>query len=320
MDELLNMINKLYPSEITCVVVNEKEERPPPLSDSTFLTILTMADSLVNVHVKDGSIYSGLFRTTYVQGQFSVVLKQAMITKKGKSSRNNVGKEALADPLVIPSNDLVKVVAKFVSGRQKRSLMENPDEETDGISGNHAPKELTRLSSNGAKFVDEEYFQPPSSDVHSLISEDPRFFPYFKDCVGAIDAGWEGSATNLQVFNSAFTRKNRLQVPEGKYYLVDNKYPNVPGFIAPYPRTPYHFKDFPSGYHPQNAYTEYASIDSLHVTLNARVQRQGNDLAAKVNHVNVIFRSFSTSDSVFTFFNPVTNNHYPKCLVCVLQP
>jgi hypothetical protein len=41
-----------------------------------------------------------------------VVLKQAMITKKGKSSHNNVGKEALADPLVIPSNDLVKVVAK----------------------------------------------------------------------------------------------------------------------------------------------------------------------------------------------------------------
>jgi hypothetical protein len=71
MDELLNMINKLYPSEITCVVVNEKEERPPPLSDSTFLTILSMADSLVNVHVKDGSIYSGLFHTTYVQGQFS---------------------------------------------------------------------------------------------------------------------------------------------------------------------------------------------------------------------------------------------------------
>jgi hypothetical protein len=30
-----------------------------------------------------------------------VVLKQAMITKKRKSSHNNVGKEALGDPLVI---------------------------------------------------------------------------------------------------------------------------------------------------------------------------------------------------------------------------
>ncbi|XP_058727328.1 uncharacterized protein LOC131598774 [Vicia villosa] len=260
--------------------------------------------------------------------------------------------------------------------------MESSDEENDVVTGNHAPKELTRLSSTGAKFVDEvlngpnqrcldnfrmdkqvfyklcdiletkgllrdtnrikieeqlamfmfiighnlriravqelfhysgetisrhfnnvlnavmsiskEYFQPPSLDVHELISEDCRFFPYFKDCVGAVDgiyvpvtvgvdeqgpfrnpdgllsqnvlaacsfdlkfcyvlAGWEGSATNLQVFNSAITRRNKLQVPEGKYYLVDNKYPNVPGFIAPYPRTPYHSKDFTSGYHPQDA-------------------------------------------------------------------
>lgn len=38
----------------------------------------------------------------------------------------------------------------------------------------------------------------------------------------------------------------------GKYYLVDNKYPNLPGFIAPYSSTPYHSKEFPSGYHPQD--------------------------------------------------------------------
>lgn len=32
-------------------------------------------------------------------------------------------------------------------------------------------------------------------------------------------AGWEGSATDLQVFNSALTRRNRLKVPEGNVYL-----------------------------------------------------------------------------------------------------
>lgn len=32
-------------------------------------------------------------------------------------------------------------------------------------------------------------------------------------------AGWEGSATDLQVFNSAITRRNKLQVPEGNIYL-----------------------------------------------------------------------------------------------------
>ncbi|KAI4347272.1 hypothetical protein L6164_008096 [Bauhinia variegata] len=260
--------------------------------------------------------------------------------------------------------------------------MENSDEEKDGISGNHVPKELSRLASNGTKFVDEvlnghnerclenfrmdkhifyklcdilqakgllrhtnrikieeqlaifmfiighnlrtravqelfrysgetisrhfnnvlnaimsislDFFQPPGSDVPSEIFEDPRFYPYFKDCVGAVDgihipvmvgvdeqgpfrnkngllsqnvlaacsfdlkfhyvlAGWEGSASDLQVLNSAITRRNRLQVPEGKYYLVDNKYANLPGFLAPYPGTPYYKKDFPVGYHPQDA-------------------------------------------------------------------
>ena len=28
---------------------------------------------------------------------------------------------------------------------------------------------------------------------------------------------------------------------------------NLPGFIAPYPGVPYHLKEFPDGYHPQNA-------------------------------------------------------------------
>ncbi|QHN76654.1 hypothetical protein HN51_054156 [Arachis hypogaea] len=260
--------------------------------------------------------------------------------------------------------------------------MDSSDEEKDGVSGNHVPKDLSCLASKGEKFVDAvlngqnelclenfrmdksifyklcdmlqakgllrhtnrikieeqlaifmfiighnlrtravqelfrysgetisrhfnnvlnailsislDYFQPPGSEVPPKIFEDPRFCPYFKDCVGAVDsihvpvtvgvdeqgpfrnkngllsqnilaacsfdlkfcyvlAGWEGSATDLQVFNSAITRQNRLQVPEGKYYLVDSKFPNVAGFIAPYSNTPYHSKEFPSGYTPRHA-------------------------------------------------------------------
>lgn len=33
--------------------------------------------------------------------------------------------------------------------------MESSDEENDGVSGNYVPKELSRLASNGAKFIDE---------------------------------------------------------------------------------------------------------------------------------------------------------------------
>lgn len=42
-------------------------------------------------------------------------------------------------------------------------------------------------------------------------------------------------------------------VMAGKYYLVDNKYANMPGFIAPYNGVPHYLKEFPGGYHPQDA-------------------------------------------------------------------
>ncbi|XVF09448.1 hypothetical protein REPUB_Repub07fG0093500 [Reevesia pubescens] len=147
---------------------------------------------------------------------------------------------------------------------------------------------------NAIMAISLEFFQPPGSDVPPEISQDPRFYPYFKDCVGAIDgihipvmvgvdeqgpfrnkngllsqnvlaacsfdlkfhyvlAGWEGSASDLRVLNSALTRRNKLEVPEGRYYLVDNKYANMPGFIAPYLGVPYNSNEFPSGYHLQDA-------------------------------------------------------------------
>lgn len=136
-----------------------------------------------------------------------------------------------------------------------------------------------------------EFFQPPGSDIPPKIREDPRFYPYFKDCVGVVDgmhipvmvgvdeqgpfrnkigflsqnvlaacsldlkfhyvlAGWEGSAPDLRVLNSALTRRNKLQVPEGRYYLLDTKYANMPGFICPYQDATYPLQDCS---HPQDA-------------------------------------------------------------------
>lgn len=48
-------------------------------------------------------------------------------------------------------------------------------------------------------------------------------------------------------------KKGENLVNAGRYYLLDSKYANLPGFIAPYPGVPYHLKDFPSGCHPQDA-------------------------------------------------------------------
>ncbi|KAK8615432.1 hypothetical protein V6N13_017022 [Hibiscus sabdariffa] len=115
---------------------------------------------------------------------------------------------------------------------------------------------------NAIMAISLEFFQPPGSDVPPEISQDPRFYPYFKNVLAACSfdlkfhyvlAGWEGSASDLRVLNSALTRRNKLQVPEGRYYLVDNKYANMPGFIAPYLGVPYNSEEFPSGYHLQDA-------------------------------------------------------------------
>ncbi|KAJ6672698.1 hypothetical protein OIU85_013980 [Salix viminalis] len=147
---------------------------------------------------------------------------------------------------------------------------------------------------NAIMAISLEFFQPPGPDIPPEIFEDPRFYPYFKDCVGAVDrihipvmvgideqgpfrnkngllsqsvlaacsfdlrfhyvlAGWEGSASDLRVLNSALTRRNNLQVPEGKYYLVDSKYTNMPGFIAPYNGISCHLNEYSDGYPPQDS-------------------------------------------------------------------
>ncbi|XP_068638499.1 protein ALP1-like [Aristolochia californica] len=56
--------------------------------------------------------------------------------------------------------------------------------------------------------------------------------------------GWEGSAADSRVLKSALTRQDKLYVPEGKYYLVDAGYANLPGFLAPYRGTRYHLQEF----------------------------------------------------------------------------
>ncbi|XP_048624074.1 putative nuclease HARBI1 [Brassica napus] len=120
------------------------------------------------------------------------------------------------------------------------------------------------------------YMAKPETTVPPKIRDSTRFYPYFKDCVGAIDgthilamisgkdsssyrnrkgqlsqnvlaacnfdlefiyvlSGWEGSAHDAKVLQDALTRNsNRLQVPEGKFYLVDCGYANRRNFLAPF--------------------------------------------------------------------------------------
>ncbi|XP_073020977.1 uncharacterized protein [Primulina eburnea] len=52
--------------------------------------------------------------------------------------------------------------------------------------------------------------------------------------------GWKGSAADARVLRDALTRSDGLKVDRGSYYLCDNGYANVQGFLTPYRRVPYH--------------------------------------------------------------------------------
>ncbi|XP_057439909.1 protein ALP1-like [Lotus japonicus] len=56
--------------------------------------------------------------------------------------------------------------------------------------------------------------------------------------------GWEGSAGDSRVLRDALRRQNHLQIPNGKYFLVDAGYTNGPGFLAPYRGTRYHLNEW----------------------------------------------------------------------------
>ncbi|CAL9226996.1 unnamed protein product [Arabidopsis halleri] len=85
-------------------------------SSSSLLIAATMCiiGLQVHVHVKDGSVFSGIFFTASVDNGFGIVLKNARITKKG-TSKSNVASGTVVDTLVILSSNIVQIVAEGVS-------------------------------------------------------------------------------------------------------------------------------------------------------------------------------------------------------------
>ncbi|XP_027907708.1 polyadenylate-binding protein-interacting protein 3-like [Vigna unguiculata] len=73
----------------------------------------------VEAQVKNGSIYSGIFHATNTDKDYGIILKMACLTKDGSSQGQRFGIESFSKApsktLIIPSNDLVQVLAKDVS-------------------------------------------------------------------------------------------------------------------------------------------------------------------------------------------------------------
>nr|KAJ0227500.1 hypothetical protein LSAT_V11C100005000 [Lactuca sativa] len=100
------------------------------------------------------------------------------------------------------------------------------------------------------------YIQQPQGDVvPKEIQEKRRFFPYFKNYVGAIDVTdvrVKGTASNSRILKHALNRDDKLVIPNGRYYLVDAGLPHSTILMAPYRDVRYHLKEY-STRAPQNA-------------------------------------------------------------------
>ncbi|XP_074348178.1 uncharacterized protein LOC141686960 isoform X2 [Apium graveolens] len=87
-----------------------EEER---VSDMLVFTTMCIIGHTVDVFVKDGSIFSGIFYTSSPHQDFSIILKKARMVKKGNRVAN-VGNKGVIETLVIKAQDLVQVVSKGV--------------------------------------------------------------------------------------------------------------------------------------------------------------------------------------------------------------
>ncbi|XP_044328520.1 protein ALP1-like isoform X1 [Triticum aestivum] len=134
---------------------------------------------------------------------------------------------------------------------------------------------------NGLRDV---YITDPSNEVPNEILGDSRFYPYFKNCMGAIDGTHINAKIKLDKqtpyrnrhgypsqnvmavvsFDMTFSyvaagwegsasdqavlrwavTDGGFVVPKGKFYLVDSGYANTPRFIAPYRGDRYHIGSF----------------------------------------------------------------------------
>ncbi|KAL1559159.1 Polyadenylate-binding protein-interacting protein 3, variant 3 [Salvia divinorum] len=88
----------------------------PPSRDRLIYLTACLIGHQVEVHVMDGSVFSGIFHATNAD-DFGIVLKMAHLIKDGSQGKKDIS-DALNKPssktLIIPANDLIQVIAKGV--------------------------------------------------------------------------------------------------------------------------------------------------------------------------------------------------------------
>ncbi|CAF2155221.1 unnamed protein product [Brassica rapa] len=74
---------------------------------------------LVEVHLKNGSVYSGIFHAADVEKDFGIILKMASLIKdgglRGHKARSEFVRKPPSKTFIIPADELVQVIAKDLS-------------------------------------------------------------------------------------------------------------------------------------------------------------------------------------------------------------
>nr|KAJ0217060.1 hypothetical protein LSAT_V11C300154530 [Lactuca sativa] len=183
---------------------------------------------------------------------------------------------------------------------------------------------LGYIGARNPQRVESLYIQLPQGDVVSKeIQDKRRFFPYFKNYVGAIDGthvcfkvpkrhaldtvaarftyvltGWEGTASDSRILKNALNRDDKLVIPNGHYYLVDAGLPHSTILMAPYRGVRYHLKEY-STRAPQNARELF---NLRHTSLHNAIKRAFGVLKRKfpiIRSTQEPFYSCETQSDIF---------------------
>ncbi|KAG6507966.1 hypothetical protein ZIOFF_033321 [Zingiber officinale] len=76
----------------------------------------------------------------------------------------------------------------------------------------------------------------PTTNVLAACSFDLKFT--------YILSGWEGTSSDSRIVKNALSRRDKLLIPHGKYYLVDSGFMLKRGLITPYQGIRYHLKEY----------------------------------------------------------------------------
>ncbi|KAL5156737.1 Polyadenylate-binding protein-interacting protein 3 [Glycine soja] len=112
--------NRLANAVVTGAVTGSKGgSYESPSHDRLVYVTTCLIGHQVEVQVKNGSIYSGIFHATNTDKDFGIILKMACLTKDGSLRGQKSGTEFVSKPpskiLIIPAKDLVQVTAQDVA-------------------------------------------------------------------------------------------------------------------------------------------------------------------------------------------------------------